>query len=386
MILNAMADELVEMARGAAEGLDRLALLPVELAGGGSRQEGDALAQILAINLLHIGKYAVYPRTGNLEQVQDEYKTQQESGLTRAEEAVRAGRAVNPSYVLSVISRTRGTGNRFNASITDLELGESIKGDSEQYTRLSDGIIVMEFLATKLSGGTVSERDREGRMRMVEAETSDEDRTERARALSNVTDKFLKSSGIAVGGWLGFGLGGTSIKRVKSNDGTGNLTINGVKYEQEIGFNGSISVELRVYRYFGIQTGIIGVTDYAPYTPSGGTEQYAKLSIIQIPILARFNLAIGNINTIHFLFVPFGGLGINAAVNTSDADTTDLSKPSFILGLDMGFSGQSFWLFMGYRFNGGSRGSFTVNRTSYDYTRNSHVMYFGARYYFPFRK
>jgi hypothetical protein len=62
-ILNAIAARLVKMTRevGAGQGLEMLALLPVQFSGGANVQEGDALAQLLAIYLLHAGKYAVYP-------------------------------------------------------------------------------------------------------------------------------------------------------------------------------------------------------------------------------------------------------------------------------------------------------------------------------------
>jgi hypothetical protein len=128
-----------------------LALLPVVFTDSANKEEGDTLAQLLAIYLLRGGKYTVYPRTKNLEQVQSEYETQLRSGLTRADQAVRAGEATNPPYALSVISRQIGGGTRFNASIINLERGSTILGTSEQYAGMSDGITAMESLAIKLS-------------------------------------------------------------------------------------------------------------------------------------------------------------------------------------------------------------------------------------------
>jgi hypothetical protein len=389
-IMQVMAAELVEMVRRAANGLDRLALLPVELADGGNTQEGDALAQILAIHLLNIGKYGVYPRTGTLDQVQSEYRTQLEGGVTREDEAVKAGSAVNPSYVLSVISRKIGTGTRFNASIIDLERGISIEGNSEQYANLSDGITAMEFLAMKLSGQEVSEVARTMRTRTVEEEINDETRAERARARAVAMDNFLKNAGIAIGGWYGFGLSGTATKRVRSTDTTANLTINGVKYKQDSGSYGGANVELRLFRYFGIQTGISGITDYAPYTPQSGVKQYAKLSFIQIPILARFNFSSTDLYDspnpeIGLLFSIFGGLGINTAVNSPETESADPGGTSLIAGLEVGIGGQKFGVFTGYQWNGANAGSLTVNGVSYIYTRGNHIMYLGAKFYLPFR-
>lgn len=64
--------KLPAMARNiaAAVGTDTSRLPPVGLADG---READALAQILAVHLIRSGRYAVYPRTKSLEQVQEEY-------------------------------------------------------------------------------------------------------------------------------------------------------------------------------------------------------------------------------------------------------------------------------------------------------------------------
>ncbi|GHV83504.1 hypothetical protein AGMMS50212_08470 [Spirochaetia bacterium] len=159
-ILNTMAGKLVDMVRKMSDDLDKLALLPVDFPNGANKHEGDALAQLLAIYLLRGGAYAVYPRTQTIEQVQREYETQLKGGVTRANEAVKAGKAVNPDYVLSVISRKIGSTTRFNASIIKLEENIQIKAGSEQYANMNDGIIAMEFLARELSGEKVSEKER----------------------------------------------------------------------------------------------------------------------------------------------------------------------------------------------------------------------------------
>ncbi|MDR2796650.1 MAG: hypothetical protein LBB47_08075, partial [Spirochaetaceae bacterium] len=185
---------------------------------GGNKEEGDALAQILAIHLLRNGKYAVYPRTMTLEQVQSEYDTQQKSGVTRADQAVKAGQGVNPRYALSVISRKIGTGTRFNAAIIDINRGVQQMGGSERYTSLSDGIDAMDFLARELSGQEVSETEREKRssavvreknaaLRAAEAErrakanAAEAERRAKANAavVAAATDNFLKNSGIFFG-------------------------------------------------------------------------------------------------------------------------------------------------------------------------------------------
>jgi hypothetical protein len=220
-IVEGMAAELVKMARSAGSGLDMLSVVPVIFESGVNREEGDTLAQLLAINLLRAGKYAVYPRTKTLEQVIREYETQSSGGVTRTEEAVKAGEAVNPPYVLSVISRRIGTDTIFIASIIDIEAGESIKGDSEQYANMSDGMNAMRFLAKKLSGQEVSDKDRS----VVDEENEAEARAaararenaEKARIRAAAADDFLKKSGMVFSGWLGYGIGETTgIKDRKS--------------------------------------------------------------------------------------------------------------------------------------------------------------------------
>jgi TolB-like protein len=363
-ILNAMADNLVEMARGRRDGLDELALLPVEFSEGANEQEGEALAQLLAIYLLRVGKYAVYPQMATLDDVQKEYETQLLGGATQDSEQVKVGKAVNPKYVLSVVSRKIASGMRFNASIIDLAGGYQIAGKSEQYANLSDGMNAMGFLARELSGVEVSGKERSGRTDMVTKEQEALERAaaaaEAARKRAAAMDQFLNNSGIAFSGCFGFGLGSS----------TGS-------------FLGSGHIELRLNRYFGIQTGVSVFTDYAPYTPSGKEEQHEKLTIVQIPVLARVNF--GYLEG--WRIAVFAGAGLNAAVKTSDAESADPGRLDIIFGGDLGFHGRNFALtLVGYRWSGISSSSFTVDRASYDYTRSSHILYFGANYYLPFRK
>jgi TolB-like protein len=382
-ILNGMAADLVKMVRSAGSGHDMLALLPVELADGGNKEEGDALAQLLAIHLLRIGKYAVYPRTKTLDQVQSEYDTQLKSGVTRTEEAVKAGEAVNPPYVLSVISRKIGTGTRFNASIINLEGGYTIAGETEQYTSLSTGINVMKILAAKLSGEEVSTRDRTKLDKEKNAEARAAEAARRAEVRAAATDNFLKKSGIGFGGWLGGNVGGTGRGAERSVD-----------TKREGGFTGGGDIELRLSRYFGIQTGITGFTDYAPYTPPGGEEQYEKVNFVQIPILVRLNLPLettwvndqGSVGEGGLFFAGFAGFGMNIVVSP-DAEVNPVSM-SFIAGGEAGFIfGSRVTVYMNYRYTGGiGKGSLTVDGASYDYSMKNHTLGAGLRIYLPFRR
>ncbi|MDR2782440.1 MAG: hypothetical protein LBB48_01110, partial [Treponema sp.] len=135
---------------------EKLAVVPVEMGGNIDSRVADTLAQILSINLIRSGKYAVYPRTGTLEQVQAEYKTQL-SGVTADENIARLGKGENPRLVLSVAARRLGTRTMFNASIINLETGVQMIGASVNYERLEDGIEVMRSLAQELTGVAISD-------------------------------------------------------------------------------------------------------------------------------------------------------------------------------------------------------------------------------------
>jgi len=75
--------------------LQKLAVLPFQMPSGD--READALAQILAIEIIRAGTYAVFPRTKTLEQLQAEYNTQS-SGVTDDYSIAAIGRGDNPCW------------------------------------------------------------------------------------------------------------------------------------------------------------------------------------------------------------------------------------------------------------------------------------------------
>jgi hypothetical protein len=153
--LSVMARTIVEAAAIDASRLPRLSIVPVELGGGADRREADTLAQILAAHIVRSGKYAVYPRTASLEQVQAEY-TNQFNGDTADENLPEAGRGANPELVLSVTARKLGAATMFNAAVINLVTGVQEAGNSADYRVLEDGLQAMETLALRLTGGAVS--------------------------------------------------------------------------------------------------------------------------------------------------------------------------------------------------------------------------------------
>jgi TolB-like protein len=148
--LPAMAKNIAESA-AADNSLPPLAVVPVMISGGADSRSADVLAQILAINIIKNGKYAVYPRTSSLEQVQAEYQNQL-SGIVDDAELPNIGRGGSPQLVLSVTARKLGRDTMFNAAVINLLSGLQEFGSSTDYTGLDDGIRAMENLARELSG------------------------------------------------------------------------------------------------------------------------------------------------------------------------------------------------------------------------------------------
>jgi TolB-like protein len=360
-ILNNLAADLVKMVRNQKNNLPPLAVLRVRLEGGAKEAEGDAMAQILAIQLLQEGKWAVCPRVTQ-EQVQSEYETQLKGGTTRASEQVRAGEAMVPQHVLAVVSRVIGTTNTFIADITAIEDGLYYDGSTEVYTSLSDGMNVMGLLAKKLSGGG-----------------SDQIQAARERAVK--TDKFLQNAALTFSGWAGMGVGGTAGREGKTE--TDEVTGEEKPASDTVPFEWGINIEMR-YRFFGIQTGANVLNDEAVYKLEG-KEQSAEVFFVQIPILARLHLesrgaGIG--------LAPYAGIGLNPAVLKTDAGSAVPGSLSFIAGTEIVWLGESFIFSMGYQYNGviTNNGSFTIDGTSYDYKCSLHMLHLGLKYYLPLQK
>jgi hypothetical protein len=341
-IMNNMASDLVKMLRNLEEDLRPLAVMPVRIENGVRESEGDAMAQLLAIYLLQEGKWAVCPRT-NLDKLREEYQEQMQSGTTREEEAAWAGKAIVPQYVLAVVSRTLGTQNTFNGTITELVDGSLYDGSSVPYTTLDTGIMVMRSLATVLSGGIAKPPDLG-------------------------TDTFLKNSGIAIHGWAGL------MGSPEGGDSTTNIAGGGI--------------EARFY-YIGIQTGVTKLSDRIPYTPSGEETQYLGLTTTQMPLLLRLTIGkpIPPEGEVKVGLTAYGGIGLNLFTSKPDLGSVDPAMLSLIFGGGLEWYGRHFRLSVGGQYNGDISGSsLTIDGVSYDYTRVSGVIAFGITWYIPFRK
>ena len=174
--LPSMAENIIRATLRNTASLPKLAIVPVQLQGDMDWRVADTLAQLLAIHLIRSGKYAVFPRTGSLEQVQAEHDAQMR-GYTADRNIVGIGHGENPDYVLSVVARKLGSVNMFNAVIINLLTRVQDVGRSVDYQDINDGMRAMETMSVALTSTTeqIAQRQQE------EDKLQDELRKERER-------------------------------------------------------------------------------------------------------------------------------------------------------------------------------------------------------------
>jgi TolB-like protein len=149
-----MARDIIAASKKDTSRLPRLAVLPFQTPRGD--READALSQILAVEIVRSGTYAVYPRTKTLEQIQQEYRNQL-NGDTADNQAIAIGRGDNPLLALSGAVRGLGAKRRmFNAAIINVESGVQTKGDYVNFDAIEEGLISMRLLGGKLTGVDLS--------------------------------------------------------------------------------------------------------------------------------------------------------------------------------------------------------------------------------------
>jgi TolB-like protein len=156
-----MARAVIASIRIDRRNLPKLAIVPFQFRTATNTKDADVLAQILAIQLAKNGRYAVYPRTQSLEQVQGEYRNQMD-GNTADENIARLGQGENPRLVLSGAARRLSDEvNMFNVSLINLETGVQENGLSREYQDISDGLAVIEGIAQDipLYGGARARRE-----------------------------------------------------------------------------------------------------------------------------------------------------------------------------------------------------------------------------------
>jgi hypothetical protein len=341
---------LLPMLEVDTSGMDKLAVLPVQL-GGGSLQDANTLAQILSVELMRNKMYAIYPRTASLEQVLQEVDTQR-SGVTDEQEAAQLGRADNPRLALSVAARRLGSADRFNASIINLEDGLQTRGASQEYANMRDGITAMGMIARMLSGQEVSKAEQRRRAADL---TSTANREESARRRAEASAAFNQKAAVTFAfnfavafisedqiGKRIFGEPASDFddvpKESKENpDGTKTDITDPSKAPLRVGIPLDFQVGFQ-YSWFSINSGAtFGLGFHGP--------SQMEYSFVQVPVILRGDWTLGpTVGGVNL----FAGIGFNwplsATVKLADESgvktkydiTTMIMPPTFILGAGFG--------------------------------------------------
>jgi len=189
-------------------------------------------------------------------------------------------------------------------------------------------------------------------------------REEDALKRKAANDKFMKNSGIILGGWMAYM----------------------IDHETSM-FSGGGDIELNFFRFFGLQTGFTIFQDEEKQQDKNSTTSDPPIitqTVLQIPLLARISFTFSDF----YFFSIYGGVGINLfPFGSNDAVIQTPSPFSFIAGGEFGLTAAGFVLFAGYQFNR----DFTDTKYSYKNNNSSYLgqrsmMTFGIRYFIPFNK
>ncbi|GHT82789.1 hypothetical protein FACS1894137_02370 [Spirochaetia bacterium] len=152
-----MAKEITAAARKDTSSLRKLSVIPIEdVPGNVDRHDAEVLTQILTMEIVKSGKFAVFPRTSSLKQVMEEHSNQRD-GNTDVSTAKTIGIGENPEYVLSVKVGNIGAKNMFMAAILHVVDGSQGENGRVDYNTIADGIKLMKELAVKL---TITDEER----------------------------------------------------------------------------------------------------------------------------------------------------------------------------------------------------------------------------------
>ena len=147
--LPSMARSMVAAALGRdTSELPRLAIGP--FSAGIDTHDAETLAQILAIEIINTGKYAVLTRTSSMQAALREHEFQMR-GHVADEELVSFGRAGNADLVLSAMGQRLGDITMFTAQILHVEEIRLIEGATRDYQVITDGIDLMAEIAILLT-------------------------------------------------------------------------------------------------------------------------------------------------------------------------------------------------------------------------------------------
>jgi hypothetical protein len=136
-LLPGLAQRLAETSRKNYNNLPGLAVPSFSVPANVNANDAMVLAQILATEIVNLGKYAVFPRNNSVDDVLKEHQFQR-SGQTAS--AMNLGTTRNIEFILSSNVMSLGRTNLFGSQIINLERGDVIDGADREYQDIADGI------------------------------------------------------------------------------------------------------------------------------------------------------------------------------------------------------------------------------------------------------
>jgi hypothetical protein len=154
-VLPGLAQRLSETSRKNYTNLPALAVPSFSVPRNVNANDAMVLAQILATEIVNLGKYAVFPRNSSVDDVLKEHQFQR-SGQTSG--AVNLGTSKKIDYILSSNVMSLGKSNLFGSQIINLERGDVISGADREYQDIADGLNknLMTEIAVELLRVTVA--------------------------------------------------------------------------------------------------------------------------------------------------------------------------------------------------------------------------------------
>jgi len=136
-VLPGLAQRLADSSRKNYTNLPALAVPSFSVPKNVNANDAMVLAQVLATDIVNLGKYAVFPRNSSVDDVLKEHQFQR-SGQTSG--AMSLGTNKKIDYILSSNVMSLGRSNLFGSQIINLERGDVISGTDREYQDIADGL------------------------------------------------------------------------------------------------------------------------------------------------------------------------------------------------------------------------------------------------------
>jgi len=154
-LLPGLAQRLADNSRRSYNNLPALAVPSFSVPHNVNANDAMVLAQVLATEIVNLGKYSVFPRNSSVDDVLKEHEFQR-SGQTAS--AANLGTSKKIEFILSSNVMRLGRSNLFGSQIINLERGDVITGADREYQDIADGLNknLMREIAGELLGVNVA--------------------------------------------------------------------------------------------------------------------------------------------------------------------------------------------------------------------------------------